>query len=144
MGLFFSKTESDEIKYKVDIDEHKYQKNIVKLYDIMLVLNKQYNDNVSESIKKQLEKEIPVALNFKLFNDRYADIYRIDNVFKIIKITNWHKHSNIPDRMDFSMYCKFLKDSDLSDCLCVLSNKQLEFYNFLTQPIILQKQASKS
>jgi len=85
-------------------------------------------------------EEMPEGLNFEMSIVICADLYYEKHIYKIKKISNWHKHYKYKyydnfSRYKLSTYLHLLDNVDnlqkISECKCLLSDKQMELYNLL-------------
>ena len=130
MGGGISKTNPN--KHSVIINEIDEYKNIIPLSKILLAINYKTKDNIKLLVINQLKNEIPLALNFIMSTIHYDDLYNtLTDTEYLINISSWHKHD-----YSFSVYIKLLNNSKnvskINQCKCLLSETQLQYYNFVT------------
>ena len=130
MGSGISKT--NPTKFNLYVDETNECKNIVCLYKILLVINCKYSDEVKSLVLKQLNEEIPLALNFVMSIVSYDDLYNTltNKEYNISNISEWHNHN-----YTLSVYKNLLHNEKnihlFPQCKCLLTNEQLRFYEYL-------------
>ena len=100
----------------------------------MLVISCKYSDEVKTLVMKQLNDEIPLALNFVMSIVNYDDLYNTltNKEYIISNISEWHNHN-----YTLSVYKNLLHNEKnihlFPQCKCLLTNEQLHFYEYLSK-----------
>jgi hypothetical protein len=132
MGGGISKTNPN--KFNLPVDETNECKNIIHLYKILLVISCKYSDEVKTLVMKQLNDEMPLALNFVMSIVNYDDLYNTltNKKYIISNISEWHNHN-----YKLSVYKNLLHNEKniylFPQCKCLLTNEQLHFYEYLSK-----------